>query len=822
MLMFIQRYGNPTFSAPENAQFASYFRSNIGIQFLNSVMTILLAKSQGRYVTDDVARLCLQYLTHALQLSPTYKIMKQHLDLLLVKIIFPTLCLTEQEEELFESDPTEYIKIILSSVDDCLDARIAAMEFLQTMAKLRHGDLFLKFLPFLQSLLAQYASAPVNCRDYRSKDGAMLSIVTIADIFRSNKKYRSIMPSFLVSHVFTEFSSPVAFIRARACWVIEHTMEIDYVDVNSKTSNKLSNTSVRTERLRNTIQGMLNCLRDPHLPVQTAAANAIGGLIEFEVAAKALEPLIPDLVTEYFRIIGENSENRDLLVTLQTIVTKYGDIVKPFAEQMALQLQQMFFRMIGANVDGLNGKDDNDDIEEGSVFSAASCLETITTVLDICQDDIPRLQQLEVILMPLMHRLLKDGEHSFEYLSAGLEMVGYFTYFLDTFSPNLWSLCGYMLEAINGWAFDFMREVLPPLLNFVTKDVQGFLAGSHNSVSYMQWLFNAIEKGLASTVSDSEHDARVACSLMTCLLLCIGLHAPGMMDNLLGSIVNMFLFSRMQACKTLELRIQLLEVGLACVYYNPGMTFHIMEATQTGAVQAFFGVLLQEMSQNMDNQQSKRLVIYAFTKVMTVMADRAGAASVPDVVSSNISGMFREVIRSAVWVEENDIDEEEEDEDDDDFVFADDVDFGDDDVDLEGMKAVKRAIKAAGVIVGKEEGFHEDEDCVNEEDEAFQEAINDLDVQRQRRATGNSTGATDGSASKEDDDDFDDLRLADMDDFAFTMPVALQNVSAHVVSSLKQVQATDPAFATLLQSSLAADAELKAQFDSVMAKANSS
>ena len=96
MCQFIQRYGNPRHVGDEYKTFANYFKNNVANVFLSPIMNTLLKKSQGVFVSDTVHRMCLSYTATAIEMSPSYKAIKPHLDFLLFKVIFPTLCMTSQ------------------------------------------------------------------------------------------------------------------------------------------------------------------------------------------------------------------------------------------------------------------------------------------------------------------------------------------------------------------------------------------------------------------------------------------------------------------------------------------------------------------------------------------------------------------------------------------------------------------------------------------------------------------------------------------------------------------------------------------------------
>ena len=70
-------------------------------------------------------------MCNAIELSPTYKLMKPHLEIILSNMIFPCLCLSESDIELFTDDPTEFVRKINDIQEEWLDPRTAAITLLQ-------------------------------------------------------------------------------------------------------------------------------------------------------------------------------------------------------------------------------------------------------------------------------------------------------------------------------------------------------------------------------------------------------------------------------------------------------------------------------------------------------------------------------------------------------------------------------------------------------------------------------------------------------------------------------------------------------------------
>lgn len=180
---FIQRYGKPEYfenDQKENLPFAEYFRSHMSVQLLAPVMNCLAVRANGRFTTDEVHRSCLTFIEYAVEISPTWKkTIKPHLDFVLFQSIFPSLCLTSDDIELFEEDPLEFIRKINDVMQDWIDPRTAASNLLLSLAKNRAKDTLPRLLAFIEATLAEYNAAPVETRDYRKKDAIFVCIGTI-------------------------------------------------------------------------------------------------------------------------------------------------------------------------------------------------------------------------------------------------------------------------------------------------------------------------------------------------------------------------------------------------------------------------------------------------------------------------------------------------------------------------------------------------------------------------------------------------------------------------------------------------------------------
>ena len=99
--------------------------------------------------------------------------------------------------------------------------------------------------------------------------------------------------------------------------------------------------------------------------------KALRFLIEVEGAEITLLPVLPQILSEYFRIMNEIG-NDEVVAALQVIIDKFGDHIEPHAVALVTQLSQAFSNYCSA------GEDDDD-----AAMAAAQCLECISTVLNM-------------------------------------------------------------------------------------------------------------------------------------------------------------------------------------------------------------------------------------------------------------------------------------------------------------------------------------------------------------------------------------------------------------------------------------------------------
>lgn len=213
---------------------------------------------QKRYVSPRVLQQAVNYLNQGVSHAVSWKIMKPHLLVLIQDVVFPLVCHSDEDEELWQSDPVEYIRIKYDVFEEFFSPVTAAQTLLHTAVSKRK-EVLQKTMGFIMSVLTATGLEP------RQKAGALHMVGAVADVLITKKVYKDQAEMMIVSHVFPEFASPHGYLRARACWVLNQFAEVKYKNA--------ANLQQALELARNAL------CTDKELPVRVEAAITLQMLL---------------------------------------------------------------------------------------------------------------------------------------------------------------------------------------------------------------------------------------------------------------------------------------------------------------------------------------------------------------------------------------------------------------------------------------------------------------------------------------------------------------------------------------------------------------
>jgi hypothetical protein len=681
MSRWFSRYGIPAHAPddePEAQQFAAYFSNDVAPQFMGPVFDTLNLRPTGQFCTDRVLHLCLTFVDLAVELASTYKLLKPHLDFLLFQVCFPTMCLSQDDVDCFENDPVEFVHKQNSPLADFYDPRMSAITLVTDLVRHRGQDVTQNLLSKMTEMLHRYSASPPEHQNHIEKDGALLTFGSLSRLLMAKPKYASEIEGLLVSSVFPDFNSPVSFLRFRACWMIQQFNTVKFTDDGT--------------HLRKLIELVLNRLKDPALPVQIEASKALRYLVEMDGAESTLLPVLPQILTEYFRIMNEIG-NDEVVSALQVLLDRFGDHIEPHAIALVTQLTNTFQQYCTA------GEDDDDD---DAALAAAQCLECVATVLKgVCSNE-HILKSLEPVLIPLVLKILGNDGDFLEYLECAFDILTFLTFFQETLSPELWQAFPLVYIAFDQWAYDYLNMMVPCLLSYIQKGPEVFLSGgfqlAEGYVSYVDMVISMASKTLAND-SANESECRFALSLFMGVLN----NCHGRVDQYIPFINEIVLAKLGQQVneESVLTRTSIYQVIGSAFYYQPAL--ELIELEKRGVTQQVLAKWISDMSK-IDRDLPRKLTVLGFASILTI-----NVATLPQSVTSYLPQIIHVATTTALQIKEGGAKGENQSNDGGDDLKG--IDEDDDDDDLGDL----------------DQGFDENEDVTNEVDEAYRKALHRVD-----------------------------------------------------------------------------------------------
>ncbi|XP_063449200.1 importin-8 isoform X3 [Pan paniscus] len=532
-----ERYGSPGNVTKEYFEFSEFFLKTYAVGIQQVLLKILDQYRQKEYVAPRVLQQAFNYLNQGVVHSITWKQMKPHIQNISEDVIFSVMCYKDEDEELWQEDPYEYIRMKFDIFEDYASPTTAAQTLLYTAAKKRK-----EVLPKMMAFCYQILTDPNF--DPRKKDGALHVIGSLAEILLKKSLFKDQMELFLQNHVFPLLLSNLGYLRARSCWVLHAFSSLKF-------HNELN--------LRNAVElAKKSLIEDKEMPVKVEAALALQSLISNQIQAKEyMKPHVRPIMQELLHIVRE-TENDDVTNVIQKMICEYSQEVASIAVDMTQHLAEIFGKVLQS--------DEYEEVEDKTVM-AMGILHTIDTILTVVEDHKEITQQLENICLRIIDLVLQ--KHVIEFYEEILSLAYSLT--CHSISPQMWQLLGILYEVFQQDCFEYFTDMMPLLHNYVTIDTDTLLSNA----KHLEILFTMCRKVLCGDAGE-DAECHAAKLLEVIILQCKGRG----IDQCIPLFVQLVLERLTRGVKTSELRTMCLQVAIAALYYNPDLLLHTLERIQ--------------------------------------------------------------------------------------------------------------------------------------------------------------------------------------------------------------------------------------------------
>lgn len=355
---------------------------------------------------------------------------------ILAHVIFPILCHSDEDLELFETDPQEYVHRKLNLYEEVSSPDVAATNFLVTLTKTRKKLTF-TILTFVNGIVNKYETVPIEQKNAREKEGALRMIGSLADILLAKKSpIAHQVEYFFIRHVLPEFRSSHGFLRARACNTLQRFERINF----SEQSNLLL-----------VYSNVVESMADRELPVRVEAAMAIQVLIRHDAVKAEIRVNIPQIMQQLLTLANEVDVD-SLASVMEEFVEVFSTELKPFAVALCEQLRDTYLRIIRDLLERQSTKEEDELIGEyldEKSISALGVLQTIGTLILTLESTPDVLLHLETSIMPVVEITLENKIFGMAVLQSFpanvsdlynevFEIIDSCTFSAKSISPTMW------------------------------------------------------------------------------------------------------------------------------------------------------------------------------------------------------------------------------------------------------------------------------------------------------------------------------------------------------------------------------------------------
>lgn len=600
-----QRYGDPRQlgddAANDYAEFARVFSTSFAPEILRCYLSQVqnwAADPNVHWLSPRALYFIGSFLTSCVKPKATWSMLKNNVNSLVEHFVFPQICHSPEDLELWESDPQEYISKRIDMYDDYTCPDVAAITFLVACCSRKKSTCFIDTLEFINRELSHYLSAPPAEKNPIRKEGALRMIGNLSHLAMKNKSpIKPMMEQFFASHVFPEFESPHGYLRARACEMMNRFADIEFED---------------QQNLAVAYRGVMHCLTEPELPVRVEAALALQPLIRQDFIHNAMVESIPSIMKVLLQLANE-VEVDSLSNVMEEFVEAFANELTPYAVELAEQLRDTFMRIMQDTAENQNlSPDDNfewDNMDDKSL-AALGVLNTVGTLILSLENTPEALFKLEETVLPIINLVLQN--EIVDLYAEVFEIIDSCTFSAKVISPVMWGVFDTLHTTFKNSGMDYIEELLPSLENYISFGAVA-LAGNP---THSAMIFDIIEV-VFSNDRLGVQDRKSVTKLAQLFLLNLKGHADQYLHPIMTIIMSHL--SDPNEPKIGSYRILLIETLVNAIYYNPTAALQFLEAS--GGTTTFFNIWLSSLSQFV-RVYDKKLVILTTIALLSLSPDQ--------------------------------------------------------------------------------------------------------------------------------------------------------------------------------------------------------
>lgn len=553
-------------------EFYTMFSDEFVPHLLNNYLMIISNWCNGdRWLSDTTLYQLLQFLSHLVVQKNTWNQIKPTIDQLVGHVIWPLVCPTDSQLEMFEEDPQEYIHLYFD-FNERSDLATAALGFLQTLVMKRRSYTMEPIIKFGHAQLTALGIDDGDVESAKKKEGIFTMLGAVSDVVVP--QYGAQMEQFLSQLVFPALTLKYGFLKARAIEIALKYSDVKFTDENT---------------LKGLFHGILSNFHDQQeLPVSFCATLAIQSYLGHPQFTPILRNIIVRVMSRLLEISNQ-IDNDVTLIVMQECVENFSEQLQGYGVDLMQKLVEQFMRLARDVCDQQNQdfEDANYDETGDKVIAATGLLGTMITILLSFENSREICLKLEEVMAPAIEYCLTNQLDDF--LGELAQLIENLTYLLQMVSPITWKHFSGLVACFQSRiALLYLDNLIPCLHNYLVYGSDTIRANPE-IVSQFYMVFASIAADDDDEDDDygREDEYIYACELSQTFVMKLKDVAKPYIPQFLQAVyhIGRGLDDPQESSYTLK-NVNVTDVIVACLIVDPETT--LLHLTQAGQAEAFF------------------------------------------------------------------------------------------------------------------------------------------------------------------------------------------------------------------------------------------
>ncbi|KAJ7031549.1 armadillo-type protein [Mycena alexandri] len=439
------------------AHFVAVFAPEILVIYLRQVELYVAGQA---WLSKKCQYQIFTFFTECIKPKSTWTLLKPHAQTLVETLrrdsagVFPQLSFNAARQQLWESDPVDYVRVSVDEYESFATPVSAATMFLFSLASNRTKTMFMPILQFINRFLRSPAPVP-----------------RLAPFPRPAP-----FPHLAPLPPLTHRPRPAALWRAQhdrraRPWILRHPdvasgME-QFVgpEFACEVLGTMTKEGVKWTSDERQFRAVTAALDDQELPVRMQAALTLTEMVVLYDSVKtAVSPQVGKVIQDLLKLSDET--DLDILNhSMEVMVEAFQTELLPVAAQLTARLCDSYLRLIKESLVAEELYADVDtsievimvNADEDKTYAAMGVAKTIGTIITSIENAPEILAQVQEVIIPVItftfkHKILDLFDNMYE-------LVDSLTFKLCAISPNLWPVFELTYNLFKSDAVDFLEEM---------------------------------------------------------------------------------------------------------------------------------------------------------------------------------------------------------------------------------------------------------------------------------------------------------------------------------------------------------------------------